>query len=123
MVKTDNSLQSEDRVQQIDAPPINYDELAEDQSHDEELRMILDEGSTSSLNIKRFAIPFSNRSVYCDISNDRIRPFVTRKFRQQVLRATHGLSHPGSRATLKLMCDRFVWPEFATTASNLHGPV
>lgn len=90
---------------------INYDELAEDQRVDEELKAIL-EGSmeNQSLKLKHFTVPGSTKQLLCDYSTSDIRPFITRKFRERFIKATHELSHPGKRATAKLITKRFVWP-------------
>lgn len=65
-----NQLTSEICIRQIDSAPIVDDELAEGQIHDKELKTILDGGSTSSVKLKRFALPFSTRLVYCDVSSE-----------------------------------------------------
>ena len=38
------------------------------------------------------------------------RPLVPKKFRRNVFDSLHSLSHPGIRATQKLITDRYVWP-------------
>ncbi|GFX67302.1 uncharacterized protein TNCV_4657731 [Trichonephila clavipes] len=40
----------------------------------------------------------------------RPRPFVPASERRQVFNSLHGLSHPGSHATARLISTRFVWP-------------
>ncbi|GFY00945.1 uncharacterized protein TNCV_1363511 [Trichonephila clavipes] len=40
----------------------------------------------------------------------RPRPFVPASEQDRVFNALHGLSHPGSRATARLISTRFVWP-------------
>ena len=44
------------------------------------------------------------------MSYDKIRPYVPATLRRAVLNALNGLSHPGVKATQKLITDRFVWP-------------
>jgi cleavage and polyadenylation specificity factor subunit 1 len=48
-------------------------------------------------------------SVLCDTSRGLTRPLVPRADRQQVFAAIHGLAHPGTRATRRLMTSRVVW--------------
>ncbi|GFT56492.1 pro-Pol polyprotein [Nephila pilipes] len=48
-------------------------------------------------------------TLYCDVSTDRIRPFVTEFFRQEIFNKLYALSHPGIRTSLKLVAERFVW--------------
>ena len=58
------------------------------------------------------AIPLANSSnpLYCDTSTGTKRPLVPLIWRRTVFDSLHGLSHPGIRATLKLITARFVWP-------------
>ncbi|CAH8649684.1 unnamed protein product [Schistosoma intercalatum] len=65
----------------------------------------------SNLNLKPVPIPFSNTSIICDVSTGNNRPFVPLACRRQVFRQLHDLSHPGIRATIKLVTERFVWPK------------
>ncbi|BHF80208.1 hypothetical protein SprV_0702333200 [Sparganum proliferum] len=45
-----------------------------------------------------------------DVSTPSHRPFMPPSLRRKVFSSLHNLSHPGSRATDKLVSDRFVWP-------------
>jgi transposase InsO family protein len=48
-------------------------------------------------------------SVQCDTSAGTTRPLVPEANRHQVFAAVHGLAHPGTRATRRLLAARFVW--------------
>lgn len=100
------------RIQSLhSSAEIDYDKLADDQQIDEELRSILSEGNAKhSIKLKLFTIPGSSKRIFCDYSTSDIRPFVTQKLRCQFIQAIHDISHPGKRATAKLMTKRFVWP-------------
>ena len=50
------------------------------------------------------------KEVYCDNSTNNLRPFVASGLRRTFFNAIHGLSHPGTRASVKMMHERFVWP-------------
>lgn len=104
-----------DFLSRIDAiqldQPINYEEIAKAQEADEELPTLISSGNDShAFIIKRFAIPESQSSIFCDASNDRIRPFIPRQFRGLILAKVHCLSHPGVRATNRLLRKRYFWP-------------
>ncbi|CAK9811170.1 Transposon Tf2-6 polyprotein [Anthophora plagiata] len=88
---------------------IDYDQLAESQETNEELKELL-EASDTSLCLKRMKIPGSSKDIFCDVSTDRVRPFVTQPFRRRAFLALHGLAHPGIKATTKLVKQRFIWP-------------
>ena len=46
----------------------------------------------------------------CDVSTSTPRPYVPASFRRTVFDSLHSLSHPGIRATQRLVTARFVWP-------------
>ncbi|BHF78960.1 hypothetical protein SprV_0602207700 [Sparganum proliferum] len=62
------------------------------------------------LQLQELPLTTGNGIILCDISTPSHRPFVPRSLRRKVLSSLHNLSHPGSRATDKLVFDRFVWP-------------
>lgn len=103
-----------DLLSRIDAlqavQPINFEALADAQKIDQEILDIVHGKATTSLQLKLFTIPGSSKALYCDCSNNTIRPFVTKGFRDKILAATHNLAHPGTRATARLITQRFVWP-------------
>lgn len=90
---------------------LDYEKLSDDQQVDVELQSLAQSGThKSSLKLSKFTLPGSQKEIYCDISTDRLRPFVTKPFRHILLEQIHNLAHPSRRATAKLMTDRFVWP-------------
>ncbi|CAH8649038.1 unnamed protein product [Dicrocoelium dendriticum] len=62
-----------------------------------------------SLDIRPVPLTSSDGTILCDLSLGTPRPVVPREFRQTVFDALHGLSHPGVRASVKLVTARFVW--------------
>lgn len=86
----------------------NFEALAKSQETDEELRDILRQGC--SLRISKILIPGTNLSISCDVSTGKPRPYLTPSFRRSVFDKLHNLSHPGARATTRLITDRYVWP-------------
>ena len=46
----------------------------------------------------------------CDVSTGVPRPYVPEAFRQAVFNSLHSLSHPGIRATQRLITTHYVWP-------------
>lgn len=100
------------RVEEINRS-INYESLARAQDEDPELQALLQVGtsSSSSLNIKKIRSFEHNFEIYCDISTGRSRPYLTKAFRREAFNSLHGLSHPGTKATVRLVTQRFVWPD------------
>ncbi|CAH8547892.1 unnamed protein product, partial [Schistosoma intercalatum] len=66
---------------------------------------------SSSLSLKSVPIPHSDSTIICDTSTGTHRPFVPIVYRKRVFDCLHSLSHPGIRATVKLIAERFVWPK------------
>lgn len=84
--------------------------LAKAQEDDEELTALLKD-NTTSMQLTRINIPGTDTMIYCDSTTGRQRPFVTAQFRRQVFQSLHTLSHPGVRATTKMVTQRFIWPD------------
>ena len=98
------------RVETVVAP-VTHDLLATAQNQDDELQTLL--SSDTALKLKKFSVPqmFGNPIVlYCDTSTGNPRPFVPSSLRRRIFDSFHSLSHPGIRATTKLVAQRFVWP-------------
>ena len=79
--------------------------IAEAQSTDSEL-----DNLTSSLQLREMPLPDSGATLLCDTTMDTPRPWVPEALRKSIFRSLHDLSHPGVRATRRLISSRFVWP-------------
>ncbi|XP_039309657.1 uncharacterized protein LOC120358687 [Solenopsis invicta] len=84
--------------------------MAKSQKEDPELQQLLDGSIQSSLKLTKIPIPGTEIKLYCDTSTQTARPYVTEPFRKQVFQALHGLSHPGIRATERLVRQKYIWP-------------
>jgi len=54
-------------------------------------------------------VPVDGVLLWCDLSTGAPRPLVPEVFRYAVFLALHGIAHPGTRATRRLISARFVW--------------
>jgi len=52
--------------------------------------------------MKKVSIPGSDKQVYCDVTKERPRPYVTQSFRRQVFLSLLGLAQSEIKATIKL---------------------
>ncbi|GFT32760.1 transposon Tf2-6 polyprotein [Trichonephila clavipes] len=96
------------RISQIDLLNSNdYSRLSEDQSSDLERQSLM--GSATGLELRPMYFAHSDKPFYCDVSMGTVRPYVTKQFRRQIFNQLHNLSHPGVKATQKLISSRFVW--------------
>ncbi|UYV71447.1 hypothetical protein LAZ67_8003251 [Cordylochernes scorpioides] len=82
---------------------LDYDEIAERQRNDEELRNL--QSTSKSLNFKQYPLS-SGKYLWCDTST---RPYIPEYFRFRMFQRIHGLSHPGTRSTVKQMSLKFIW--------------
>ncbi|CAH8830081.1 unnamed protein product, partial [Trichobilharzia szidati] len=64
----------------------------------------------SSSQLRDVPILLSDATIVCDISTGTNRPFVPLQCRKALFDHLHSLSHPGVRATVRLISERFVWP-------------
>lgn len=96
------------RVEDIFSPsPIDYDRLADEQSRDPSLQNLL--SGITSLQLKPLKMSLCTKDIICDVSSNKIRPYVPLSMQKEVFHMLHGLAHPGAKSTRKLISDRFVW--------------
>ncbi|VDL86631.1 unnamed protein product [Schistocephalus solidus] len=62
------------------------------------------------LQLQELPLTTGNGTILCDVSTPSRHPFGPPSIRRKVFSSLHNLSHSGSRATDKLVFDRFVWP-------------
>ncbi|KAA3673870.1 uncharacterized protein DEA37_0012599 [Paragonimus westermani] len=72
----------------------------------------------SSLTIQPVPLTSSEGTILCDTSQGTPRPVVPAPFRRAVFETLHNLSHPGIRASVKLVTERFVWPKINHDVRN-----
>lgn len=95
---------------------VNLESLAKSQREDEELKNLRQQ--ETSLKLRELPIPGSKQIIICDTARQLIRPFVTKPFRQQVFQSLHSLAHPGIKATIKLVSQRYIWPGIQKDCRN-----
>ena len=84
---------------------IDYKELARAQQQDPE--MAAARTAVTSLQLRDVAL--DGVTFLCDVSRGRPRPWVPEAFSRTVFHALHDLSHPGRRASARLVSGHFVW--------------
>ncbi|GBL73005.1 Pro-Pol polyprotein [Araneus ventricosus] len=90
--------------------PMDYEEFARAQLSDEVFQLL--KPYTYSLKFQFLKVPGMDTELFCDVSTGRCRPFVPKEFHRQIFETIHNLSHPGVRATVKLVVDPFLWPGY-----------
>lgn len=89
---------------------IDLTQLAAAQSNDSGLERLR---TASSLLIQPLPLP-NGGSILCDVSQHTPRPVVPQPCRRMVFESLHNLSHPGVRASVRLITERFIWPKAST---------
>lgn len=95
-------------VNAISTSGICLSDLARKQADDPSLRA---NAEASSLTLRDIPLPDNPGTILCDVSTANPRPLVPESVRRTIFDYFHGMSHPGIRATVKLITDRFVWPK------------
>lgn len=88
-------------------PLLDFSAMAEAQHADEGLQQLR---TDTSLKMEAVPLAVSDGTILCDTSTGVSRPYVPPDFRRAVFDSLHSLSHPGIRATQRLVTDRYVWP-------------
>ena len=87
---------------------IDYTELVLAQRDDPSIRELSQ--SMTSLKLCERAIPNSGLLLFGDTSTGKFRPIIPNSLRTTIFERMHNHSHPGIKATQKLIGERFVWP-------------
>ena len=93
----------------VSPPAVDFSAMSAAQSEDSELQR-LQADSSLQLQFEQRPLPLSDTTLVCDVSTGVPRPYVPEAFRQAVFNSLHSLSHPGIRATQRLITTRYVWP-------------
>lgn len=106
------------RVNALSTTPLQLDqrELHLSQLLDAELQDILKQGS-SSLNLTKVTLE-PGIKIYCDVSDNSIRPYIPAPLRRKAFELVHDLSHPSGRTTSRQLRQKFVWPNIRKDALN-----
>lgn len=62
------------------------------------------------VNLNEILIPQLNINIWCETTFPTNRPYVPASMRKIIFEKFHSLSHPGCRATRKLIQNRYFWP-------------
>ena len=101
---------SRSSIQSIDSVNPTFELIADELRKD----ATLDKLNDTSLQLKEHPVPFGTKTILCDVKTGHSRPYIPPSLRKRLFPRFHNLSHPGHRATTKLMSNRFVWPNMNT---------
>ena len=95
----------------------HIDKLAHLQETDEELSSLINQNK-SSFKLTKISVPISNEKIWCETKTGSNRPYIPKPLRKIVFEKLHSLSHPGVRATRKLVTSRYFWPNINKDVNN-----
>ena len=96
-------------VQLESAPPtMDFQVMAKAQPDATTLQQL--HSANNTLKFARVSMPMCTDTLLCDTSTGTPRPYVPEQFRRTVFNSLHRLSHPGVRATLRLITSCYFWP-------------
>ena len=86
---------------------LDYTRMSADQASDHTVQAL--KLSDTGLRLEDVAVGDSGIKLLCDLSTGQPRPLVPEGWRREVFEAVHGLSHPGRKASVRLVSQKFVW--------------
>ena len=86
---------------------IDFTAIAAAQQDDPELAQL--RSSSSTIKLEERPLPTSTGTIICDVSTGKSRPYIPQPFRRTIFDTLHNLSHPGVRATQRLITSRYIW--------------
>ena len=94
----------------LDSTPttVNFQAMAQAQPDVTDLQPL--QSANNALQFTRVTLPMCTDTLLCETSTGTPRPYVPEHFRHIVFNSLHFLSHPGVRATQRLVTSRFFWP-------------
>ena len=100
-------------VSAVSASATDLPALAAAQANDVELQQFFRSYSGDRLELAHVGLPDSPATVICEMSRTAPRPLVPAALRRPIVDQLHGLAHPGSKASVRLVSDRFFWPNLS----------
>ena len=88
-------------------PVVDFKAMTAAQQEDPEIQQFEAPGSLQSL--QPMPVPTSDTTILCDVSTGTPRPYVPSMFRKVIFNSLHSLSHPGVRATQRIITKCYVW--------------
>lgn len=102
------------RVEEIDCTE-DYARLAAGQEKDS---AIPDLQRNTRLQLRWIKPPGTATPVLCETSTSQARPYLPESMREEIFHRLHGLSHPGIRASRRLVAQRYFWPNMNTDVAR-----
>jgi cleavage and polyadenylation specificity factor subunit 1 len=92
---------------------VDFAQLAREQQQCPDVQQL-----RASATLKVQAVRVGDLELLCDVSTGVMRPLVPASMRRVIFDALHQLSHPGTRATRRLLSARYMWRGMAADVSE-----
>lgn len=89
------------------------------QQNNTEIQHMVNQNNSKFI-LKEIEIPFlgSNFKVWCETSYSKLRPYIPKELRKLLFEKVHGISHPGIRASRKLISSKYFWPHISSDVTS-----
>jgi len=94
----------------LEAPAADLPTLAQAQQEDQSLQQYLLKPE-HSIKFQTWTMHGSQLTIIMDVSKQKPRPLVPQPLRKKITLQLYGFNHPGIKATVKLVGERFYWPD------------
>lgn len=95
---------------------LSYENIAHDQANDPEIQAY--RTAVTNMQLQDVLLSNSSLTLLCDVSQKLPRVLLPQAWRRKVFDLLHNLSHPGMRASKKLVGERFVWHSMNKDVGN-----
>ncbi|TWW56016.1 Retrovirus-related Pol polyprotein from transposon 297 [Takifugu flavidus] len=86
---------------------LDYGQMAVDQTTDSDVQAL--KSAATGLQLREVHFGSTGVTLLCDVSTGQLRPVVPAVWRRRVFDSVHNLSHPGRKASQRLVAAKFVW--------------
>ena len=99
------------RIESVSLPTFfSLSDIAEAQGNDDELRRIIADPKCS-LSLRKLLWDSGRSAIYCDLSEETLRPYIPSALRQRISLLFHDLTHPSARVSDCVIRKHYVWLE------------
>lgn len=96
---------------------INFEVLHSEQQKDNVLQNLLS-SKQNRYNLTEIFDSHTNLKIWCNTTTNNYRPYIPTTLRRTIFEKMHSLSHPGIRATRKLLVKSYFWPFMRKDVNN-----
>lgn len=102
------------RISVIDWSENNFERLIKAQKEDPELPILMNSlPENSKVKLIPINVPTTDKSIFCEVSTGKNRPYLPKPLRESIFHSLHDLSHPSVRTTRKQVSKVYFWPNMS----------